>query len=524
MAAIAADVVPKRRYQHAVAAAVLILVGVRLVCAALVPLSFDESDYWIWSKHIAGGYLDHPPINPILIRIGTTLFGDTEFGVRVLGVLLALPASWAIWRSAEILFDDERIGATAALYFNLTLVMAAGSIIATPDNAVVITTTFLLLTLCKLWQSGRGVWWLAVGVAFGIGMLSKYTTIFFAVSILLWLVLVPDLRRWLFTPWPWIAGLIALAVFSPTLIWNSEHGWASVHYQSRRLVSDEWTLRYLGELIATQVGMATPPIFVLGWMGVVGLLRGQGGALAARVLIGVMVLPLAIYFAWHSLHGRVEGNWPEPLFVPFVVAAAAAVERIRWQGVWAPVETWSRRLAVPVGVFIAACLYLQAVFAVVPLGDADPTEHNLGAGWKDLAGRLDKVRTELGAPVIVTRNSAVDRLADFLPAIPCTGRPAQQSHPLGGWARAGPRAVYRSDDVCVRPCLPRFAGAAPALRDRRNGDHTNADAPRCSAPDVRYIPAGATAWLAARSAGFRALPVIRGLLLVIATSRFSAMV
>ena len=88
LATIAADVVPKRRYQHAVAAAILILVGVRLVCAALVPLSFDESDYWIWSKHIAGGYFDHPPINPILIRIGTTLFGDTEFGVRVLGVLL----------------------------------------------------------------------------------------------------------------------------------------------------------------------------------------------------------------------------------------------------------------------------------------------------------------------------------------------------------------------------------------------------------------------------------------------------
>ena len=457
LAAIAADVVPKRRYQHAVAAAILILVGVRLVCAALVPLSFDESDYWIWSKHIAGGYLDHPPINPILIRIGTTLFGNTEFGVRVLGVLLALPASWAIWRSAEILFDDERIGATAALYFNLTLVMAAGSIIATPDDAVVIATTFLLLTLCKLWQSGRGVWWLAVGVAFGIGMLSKYTTIFFAVSILLWLLLVPDLRRWLFTPWPWIAGLIALAVFSPTLIWNSEHGWASVHYQSRRLMSDEWTLRYLGELIATQVGIATPPIFVLGCMGVVGLLRGQGGALAARVLIGVMVLPLAIYFAWHSLHGRVEGNWPEPLFVPFVVAAAAAVERIRWQGVWAPVETWSRRLAVPVGVFIAACLYLQAVFTLVPLGDADPTEHNLGAGWKDLAGRLDKMRTELGAPVIVTRNQRLTGWLTFYlpshaPVVQLNNRIRWVDGPAPDPALFTGPMMYVCDHVC--PDLP----------------------------------------------------------------------
>ena len=80
-------------------------------------------------------------------------------------------------------------------------------------------------------------------------MLSKYTTIFFAVSILAWLLLVPEQRKWLVTPWPWISGLIALAVFSPTLIWNAQHHWASVLYQYNRLVVHEWSLRYLGEFI-----------------------------------------------------------------------------------------------------------------------------------------------------------------------------------------------------------------------------------------------------------------------------------
>ena len=205
----------------AVAVTILVLVGVRLACAGLTTLSFDEALYWQWSKYIAGGYYDHPPINPILIRLGTTLFGNNEFGVRVFGVLLALPASWAVWRSGAILFNDERVGATAALYFNLTVVMAVGSAIATPDNAVVVATTFLLWTLAKLYQTGRGAWWLAIGLAFGVGMLSKYTTIFFAAGILAWLLLVPELRKWLFTPWPWISGVIALVVFSPTLIWNA---------------------------------------------------------------------------------------------------------------------------------------------------------------------------------------------------------------------------------------------------------------------------------------------------------------
>src|SRR6185437_13734717 len=99
--------------------------------------------------------------------------------------------------------------------------------------------------------------------------------------------------------------------------------------------------------------------------------------------------------------------------------AAVAVERIRWKGVWAAVELWARRLAVPVGIAIAAGLYLQAVFAIVPLGGVDPTAQNLGAGWKDLANRLDRLRAELDAPVVVTTNQRLTGwLTFYLPSRP----------------------------------------------------------------------------------------------------------
>jgi 4-amino-4-deoxy-L-arabinose transferase-like glycosyltransferase len=410
---------PERRYALAVTATIVVLVGIRLVCAAITPLSFDESLYWVWSKHIAGGYYDHPPVNPILIRLGTTLFGNTQFGVRVFNVLLALPASWALWRSAAILFNDEKAGATAALYFNLTLVMAVGSVLSTPDNAVVVATAFLLLTLVQLYATGRGEWWLAIGVAFGVGMLSKYTTIFFAVSILAWLLLAPGLRKWLATPWPWISGLIALAVFSPTLIWNAEHHWASVLYQYNRLVVHEWTLRYLGELILTQIGLATPPIFLLGCMGVAAFLRGEGGSYGARVLINAMIWPIALYFTWHTFHGRVEGNWPEPMHPAFVIAAAIAAETIQWKGGWAPVARWSRQLAVPVGLIFAAVVYAQAAFGVLPLGSVDPTARALGAGWKELGVQMDAVRSRLGAPIVLTMDYGLAAWLEFyLPSHP----------------------------------------------------------------------------------------------------------
>ena len=348
MVTFGAITLPERRRSAIVAAAIVALVVVRLVCAAVIPLSFEECTYWVYSQHIGAGYFDQPPIEPILIRLGTTLFGNTEFGVRVIGVLLALPATWAVWRSGTILFGDT-VGARAALYFNLTLVMAAGSIIATPDGPLVAATAFLLLTLAKLLTTERAEWWLAIGVVFGIGILSKYTMFLFAASILVWLLLVPEMRKWLLTPWPWLSGLIALAMFSPTLWWNAEHSWSSARFQFGRMVVHEWDPRYFFEYIFGQIGMATPAIFVLGAMGLAASFRGEGGSLGGRVLINAMVWPIVIFFAWHSFHDRVQGNWPEPIFIAFVIAAAVAVERVKWDGGWRRLEWWSQRLAVPRG-------------------------------------------------------------------------------------------------------------------------------------------------------------------------------
>src|SRR5947208_16887706 len=98
--------------------AILALVALRLVAAAFTPLTFDEAYYWMWSKHLAGGYYDHPPMVALVIRAGTVIAGDTEFGVRLVSILLALPMSFAVYRAAEILFGGARVAASAAILLN----------------------------------------------------------------------------------------------------------------------------------------------------------------------------------------------------------------------------------------------------------------------------------------------------------------------------------------------------------------------------------------------------------------------
>src|ERR1019366_2643060 len=107
-------------------------------------------------------------------------------------------------------------------------------------------------------------------------------------AILVWLVSVPKLRRWLVSPWPYLGGAVALAIFSPVILWNADHGWVSFVKQIGRSRIEDFKPSFIGELIPTQIAFATPLVFVLGAMGLYALLRRDGGALAARALINAV--------------------------------------------------------------------------------------------------------------------------------------------------------------------------------------------------------------------------------------------
>src|SRR5438067_2949446 len=209
------------------AVTILALVAARLVAAAWTTVTFDEAYYWMWSKHLAGGYYDHPPGVAAVIRLGTIIAGDTELGVRLVSILLAVPMSWAVFRAASILFGDVRVATTATILLNVTLMAAVGTLIVTPDAPLLVASSFVLFYLAKVLETGRGAWWLAAGAAVGAALLSKYTALFFGPAIAIWLVSVPKLRRWLLSPWLYFGGLVALAIFAPVIFLNADHQWVS---------------------------------------------------------------------------------------------------------------------------------------------------------------------------------------------------------------------------------------------------------------------------------------------------------
>jgi hypothetical protein len=399
----------------------------RLIAADLTPLTFDEAYYWTWSKHLAGGYYDHPPMVAIVIRLGTMLAGDTEFGVRLVSILLALPMSWAVYRTAEILFRSQRIAATSAILLNVTLMAAVGTLIVTPDAPLLVAASFVLFFLAKVLETGRGAWWLAVGVAVGAALLSKYTAMFFGLAILIWLLVVPEMRRWLLSPWPYLGGVVALAVFAPVILWNADHHWVSFIKQLGRARIEDFRPAFIAELIPTQVAFATPLVWMLGAMGLCALFRRDSTTPAARVLINTMFWTIVAYFGWHALHARVEANWFAPVYPAFVIAAAMAAHAVQWPPRWQRVADFCLRWAAPSGVLLFVALIVQANTGVLSDYRRDATVRSVGVGWRELARDIEAERVRVGAACVLAPDyGTTSWLMFYLPKDTCVVQPTQR--------------------------------------------------------------------------------------------------
>jgi 4-amino-4-deoxy-L-arabinose transferase-like glycosyltransferase len=400
----------RSREARAWIAALVALTLVRLAVAAALPLSPDEAYYWVWSRALAPGYLDHPPMVALWIRAGTWLAGEGAFGIRLLGPLAIALGSVLLADAGERLFPGRRAGLVAATLLNATLLLGGGAVTMTPDTPLLFFWVAALWALVRLVRDRRGAWLLAVGLFAGLALDSKYTAVFLGLGVLLWLLIVPSARASLRTPYPWLAGLVAALLFAPVMAWNASHDWVSFARQGGR--TGAWdparALQFLGELIGGQIGLATPLIFVILAGGVVTTVhRAWRGRDPAWTLLAALTVPPLLVFLQHAFGDRVQGNWPAILYPPAALAGSGLTGRF-WQRLRLP--------AVALGGAITVAVYAQATIGLVPLSPRiDPTALRL-AGWPALAGQLAAIAREQGARFVAADDYGVAaKLARTLP-------------------------------------------------------------------------------------------------------------
>ena len=306
------------------------VVVLRLVFLGLPDLLPEEAYYWNYSQHLDIGYLDHPPMVAWLIWLGTALFGNTEFGVRIGAFMSWFAAAYFCFHFTRNLFGKSAAFVAVLLLAVMPYFFAAG-LLMMPDAPLTAAWAGALYFLERaLLGERRAAWW-GVGASIGLGMVSKYTIVLLCPATLILVLLEPHSRRWLARPEPYGAVLLAILLFSPVIFWNATHDWASFAFQgSRRL---EALVNFsLHKLLGAVLVLLTP----VGLIAAASALfpgkdresAGDGQAAAAgrrRRFIAVFTLvPLSVFVAYSLFHS-VKLNWTGPLWLAVLPAVAANI-------------------------------------------------------------------------------------------------------------------------------------------------------------------------------------------------------
>jgi 4-amino-4-deoxy-L-arabinose transferase-like glycosyltransferase len=395
-----------RRAVRAALGLIAVLTCMRMVYAGVVDLRTDEAYYWTFSRENVLCFLDHPPMIAWFIRAGTALFGDTNLGVRFAGLVAMLVSQLLLADIVVRVTRDIRAAILAvlmmeaALYYGLLMAKVA------PDVAMIPFALAMIWALVRLTGSHDGRWWLAAGFFGGCALLSKFTVVLLLPAVAAFM-LVPDWRRrWLRSPYPWLAMLIAAALFSPVVIWNAQHDWASFKFQFvRASAAYDVSLRTLGDFIGLQLGQVGPVLLPVVLSGVtLTAWRGYRTREPVAILLSTAVAVPFLYFLWKSLTLRIGDTWPMFLWPAGFAAAAINITMLPRENrpAWMIHSTvfWART-AVPAGLVLVVAVFLYSVASPWNLiGRNDPIGGE--AGYAEVANRAEAAMKAAGATWIAT--------------------------------------------------------------------------------------------------------------------------
>jgi len=298
------------------------------------PLYGDEAQYWAWSRHLDWGYFSKPPLIAWLIRLGTAWLGNGEFGVRALAPFLHGATALAIYQIGRRLYD-ARTGFWSALVYASLPAVSLSSLLMSTDVPLLFFWAFGLYCHLRATEPGADRrWWLGVGIAIGLGTLSKYSMALFVPSMLLHLwVARRDLLR---TSAPWLAIALGLVLVLPNIAWNWANGFVSYLHTADNanlhgsLLHPDKLLEFLGG----QLGVFGPALFLVlaallvfrfRW-----LMRDPKRWLLTAFILPQLALALAIAFM-----SRANANWAAPIYVSGTVLvtgwAMAEGGGVRWR-------------------------------------------------------------------------------------------------------------------------------------------------------------------------------------------------
>lgn len=396
----------------------------------------DEAQYWSWSRALDFGYFSKPPMIAWVIGATTALCGDGEPCVRAASPLFHALTSGLVYVLARALYDARAAFWSCLAYLTLPGVSLSAGIIST-DVPLLLCWAVALVALQRLLAAPQPGWAALLGLALGLGLLSKYAMMYFALCAALYFAFTPTARASLRASHLALATMIAAVIYAPNLIWNLAHGGATYGHTADNV---NWTgslahpveaLKFLG----SQLGVFGPILFVALLARLAVWLRAEASP-SDRFLL-FFTVPVIAVIVVQSFVSRALANWAATAYVAGAIVVTAWLLEIG--------RTRLVQTSLAVNVVPALALY---VLAALPHGIELPRALDPFArarGWDVLARELDlKLRDRPGAVLICDDRTVMAEILYYL-----RDRPVK----IAIWDNIGPRRNHYRLTAAWRPEL-----------------------------------------------------------------------
>ncbi|MGM0568818.1 MAG: glycosyltransferase family 39 protein [Elusimicrobiota bacterium] len=281
---------------------------IRLVIAALMPVSADEAYYYLYVINPALSYFDHPPMVALAGAVFSYAAGSfAPFFLR-LGSIVFFSAALLPFIKLSSFFLDEESSAAASLAFLLVPVFFISGTLLLPDAPLIFFWVTGLLVFKKTVEKPLFRNWLLTGIVFGLALLSKYTAIFLYAGAFAYLLSDSSKRKLLRTYGPYISLLVSLLLFSPVILWNARNDFVSFAFHMGRGGGFKINLNYFFRFIGGQIVYLLPFFFLPAvYFAIKSLFSFKKNSYYSFVF-SFGFIPLA-FFLFYSLFSKTLPHW-----------------------------------------------------------------------------------------------------------------------------------------------------------------------------------------------------------------------
>jgi len=280
---------------------------VRLFFIGKYNLLVEEAYYWNYAQHFDFGYLDHPPMVAVLIKITTFFFGSSEFGVRISALFCWILTVFFSYKLTYLL--NVKASQYVVVILSMLPFYFLQSLVITPDVSLLLGWSGALYCLYRCLVLNEAKFWYGAGFFLGIGMLSKYSIVLLGPATILYMCVVPAARQWFVRKESYLCVLIVALMFTPVIYWNATHEWASFVFQGARRFNEHpsFSLHFLVLLLF--VFIMPLGVFALIKLASKRSLDAANLSHSKRRFLQIFTFLPLIFFAAYSCKHSIKLNW-----------------------------------------------------------------------------------------------------------------------------------------------------------------------------------------------------------------------